>query len=202
MTFNKLKDTLADIVKGYFASANVIWSQGNQTKPQKPYITLKLSSTGKSTHSIKIGNDGVQSGFYPSEAVFTVEVITKGKKINIPDCDPIYKNTAVGDLMDFCLYLESEEIIILTESEDITIEQKAPVLDITALLDGVENEYRASVEFDVYYTQEVKGAYNVSNKTEGTPSDIFTPTDSGGRTEEIVNAEIGYFEKVNIESEE
>ena len=50
MNANELRKLLRDIVRMYFAGANVIWSEGRNTQPKKPYITLKMASAGRATH--------------------------------------------------------------------------------------------------------------------------------------------------------
>ena len=96
----------------------------------------------------------------------------------------------------------------ICDEHNITIMQSGDVMDVTALLDGVEHEYRAMVEFEVDYMQEVRGAYGVSTDYSSIDSEGeekpagFVPTPSGGRTEEQYNSEIGYFIEVETESEE
>lgn len=210
MNSKELGDVLLRIAKMYFANASVIWSQGKNTQRKKPYVTLKLSSTGRATHSSDVMEDDVLCGYIPSKAVFRVNLFTNGRKIDVgDDVMPIFENTAVADLEDFCNFLVSDKVSQICFEEDITILQKGEVVNVTELLDGVDSEYRAQVEFDVDYMQTVTGAYGVSTpmfapddeETEDNPS-TFVPTPSGGRTEEQVNTEIGYFVEVETESEE
>lgn len=220
MNSNELRHTLRDIVKMYFANANVLWSNGRYTKPNKPYITLSLRSVSKTIHSIRSAPNGVLRQSYPSQAVLTVNLITNGKRTATKEgYTDIYDNTAVADLEDFCNFIESVKVSYICDEKDISIVQNGTVTDVTALLDGMEPEYRAMVEFTVDYMQEVSGGYNVSNHIKvhvsdhgadndsdqdvGEDAEAFEPTPSGGRTEELVNSEIGYFEQVEkIESED
>lgn len=50
MNSRQLSDVLYGIVKMYFANADVVWSQRSNTQRKKPYITLKLRSSGRATH--------------------------------------------------------------------------------------------------------------------------------------------------------
>lgn len=216
MNSNELRHTLRDIVQMYFANATVLWSNGRYTKPNKPYITISLRSVTKTIHSIRSAPNGVLRQSYPSQAVFTVNLITEGKrKASKEGYTDIYDNTAVADLEDFCNFIESVKVSYICDEKDISIVQNGTVTDVTALLDGMEPEYRAMVEFTVDYMQEVSGGYNVSNRIkvhlanqdndqdDGEDAEAFEPTPSGGRTEELVNSEIGYFEQVEkIESED
>lgn len=209
MNSKELGDVLLNIVKMYFANADVVWSQGKNTQRKKPYVTLKLSSAGRATHSSDIVEDDVLCGYIPSKSIFRVNLFTNGREVDVGDgMLPIFENTAVSDLEDFCNYLTSQKVSQICFGENITIMQKGDVVNVTELLDGVDSEYRAQVEFDVDYMQTVTGAYGVStpmfapdDETEDNPS-IFVPTPSGGRTEEQVNTETGYFVEVDIESEE
>lgn len=210
MNFNELSDVLRNIVEMYFVKADVIWSQRNNSQRKKPYIALKMHSSGRTTHFSEVMENDVLEGYIPSKSVLQVDLFTNGRKIEVGNgMLPIYENTAVADLEDFCNFISSQKVMEICDENNITILQKGDVIDVTALLDGIDNEYRAKVEFDVDYMQVVSGAYGVSvpmfapdnEETEGGPS-TFVPTPSGGRTEEQVNTETGYFVEVEIESEE
>ena len=209
MNANELRKLLRDIVRMYFAGANVIWSEGRNTQPKKPYITLKMASAGRDTHYTYENENGNPCGFIGSKARLEVNLFTNGLIKLIPNASPLFINTAVGDLEDFCNFVTSDKVMDICDEHNITIMQSGDVMDVTALLDGVEHEYRAMVEFEVDYVQEVKGAYGVSaDYSNGSSGDgeekpsKFVPTPSGGRTEEQVNTEIGYFVEVETESEE
>lgn len=203
MTISKVKETFKSIVEMYFAGATVIWGDGNQTKTTKPYIWLKLRPSSSTTHSIKVMENEELCGYKPSQARIELNLITEGEKIDVGDgFFPIYDNTAVSDLEEFLSFLDSEEIILLCEKHDIEI-LNGEVTDVTALLEGIENEYRAMCEFTINYTKKTKGAYGIAFKIKDKdPDKPFVPTASGGGTKELASKEIGYFEKVNIESEE
>lgn len=209
MNANELRKLLRDIVLMYFAGANVIWSEGRNTQPKKPYITLKMASAGRDIHYTYDNENGNPCGFIGSKARLEVNLFTNGLIKLRPGATYVYINTAVGDLEDFCNFVASDKVTDICDEHNITIMQSGDVMDVTALLDGVEHEYRAMVEFEVDYVQEVKGAYGVSaDYSNGSSGDgeekpsKFVPTPSGGRTEEQVNTEIGYFVEVETESEE
>lgn len=209
MNANKLRKLLRDIVQMYFAKATVLWSEGRNTQPKKPYITLKMASAGRDTHYTYEDDNGNPCGFISSKARLEVNLFTNGLIKLIPNASPLFINTAVGDLEDFCNFVTSDKVMDICDEHNITIMQSGDVMDVTALLDGVKHEYRAMVEFEVDYVQEVKGAYGVSaDYSNGSSGDgeekpsKFVPTPSGGRTEEQVNTEIGYFVEVETESEE
>lgn len=208
MNANKLRKLLRDIVQMYFAKATVLWSEGRNTQPKKPYITLKMASAGRDTHYTYEDDNGNPCGFIISKARLEVNLFTNGLIKLIPNASPLFINTAVGDLEDFCNFVTSDKVMDICDEHNITIMQSGDVMDVTALLDGVEHEYRAMVEFEVDYMQEVRGAYGVSTDyssgdSEGEEKPAgFVPTPSGGRTEEQYNSEIGYFIEVETESEE
>lgn len=213
MNSNRLSYILYKITKMYFANADVIWSQRNNTQRNKPYIALKLRSAGRGIHSSDIQEDKVLCGYFPSKSVFEVNLFTNGKKTSVGNgMLPIFENTAVADLEDFCNFLMSPKVTDICDEENITILQKSDVVDATALLDGVDNEFRAQVEFDIDYMQEVTGAYGVSSPMYETDEEdsgkeedgafASISTSSGGRTEEQVNSETGYFVEAETESED
>ena len=202
MNSKELKSTLLEIVSMYFAGAEIVWKEINNTVRKKPYIALKLRTAGRLTHSTKIMQNGVLHAYIQSKSILEVNLFTEGKKKDVGNgMLPIYENTAVSDLEDFCNFICSEEINDICFDKNITILQIGDVTDVTALLDGVDHEYRAMVEFQIDYTQDVTGRYGVSTPMDN-DSEVFVPTPSGGRTEEQVNKEIGYFEKVVTESED
>ena len=208
MKIHELKNALYEIVCMYFASANVMWSEGSYTVPKKPMACLRLRSAGKATHAIEVMRGGVLQRCYPSRAVLEVNLFTDGRKV-YPGAEmtPVFENTAVADMEDFCNFMCSHKAEALFDRKDITVLQKGDITDVTALLDGVEHEYRAMVEFDVTYTQRVEGAYGVSrplyeNDDNETDAEAETESASGGRTETLVTAEVGYFTSAEVESEE
>lgn len=202
MTISKVKEVFKSIVEMYFAGAIVVWGDTRFTKPKKPHIWLKIRPLTSTTHSIKVMENGELCGYKPSQVRIELNLITEGAQTNTGNgFFPVYENSAVDDLEDFLSFLDSEEVILLCEGHNIEI-LNGDVTDVTALLDGVENEYRAMCEFTINYTKKTKGAYGVSYHLSGDDTGKFVPTPSGGRTEELVNKEIGYFETVNIESEE
>ena len=199
MTAESLRQTLLTIVRMYFGSANVIWGWGNYTKLSKPLVMLSLRTCVKSTHPIVKVKEGVAYNSYPSTAKLDVNLITRGKEETTPqNFTAVYDNTAASDLEEFCLFVESAKVSYICDENNITILQDGNVTDVTALIDGIEQEYRAMVSFTIDYMNEVSGNYNLNDKPEP-----FKPTASGGRTDEIVNSDIGYFVKVDeIESED
>ncbi len=105
MNANKLRKLLRDIVQMYFAKATVLWSEGRNTQPKKPYITLKMASAGRNTHYTYEDDNGNPCGFISSKARLEVNLFTNGLIKLIPNASPLFINTAVGDLEDFLQFL-------------------------------------------------------------------------------------------------
>lgn len=203
MTSEELRKTLRDITVMYFAGANVVWIAGNYTKVSRPFVALKLRTAIKTTHPIIKVKDGKPYRSYPSQARFEVQLFTKGRKKSVKEgYTDVYDNTAVADLEDFCNFIESVKVSYICDEKNISILQNGDVTDVTALLDGVDYEYRAMVEFTVDYMQEVSGGYNLGiTQSGGEVAEAFETTPSGGRTEEQVQSEEGYFIEVETEDD-
>jgi hypothetical protein len=206
MNFRQLQDKIYEIVAAYFQGAGIVWSEGSFSVTKRPCVMLKLKNTNKTVQATKLNLDGDWRAFYPSQCILEVNLFTAGEKVIVGAGKTNYHvNTAVADLDDFCNYIESEAVGYMSDEANISIVQSQPVTDVTALLDGVEHEFRAMVEFEVDYMRDVSGFYGVSSDYYKNNKDgeiKFEPTPSGGRTEKMQSSEIGYFTQVEIESED
>lgn len=191
MTVDKLKDSLYEIIQGYFTGAEVAWSEQNAVKSTNPLIRLKLGSVKRASYFINQVDNDVPCGYIPSTTILTVDLFTHGEEIVDEEGFAIYVNTAISDMEDFINYLQSPHIDDMCERLNISIRTEGDAKDTSAVLDN-DYSYRAMQEFVVNFVQETRGYAGISR-------DNWKPTSSGGGTVELANKELTYIEKVNIE---
>lgn len=191
MTVNELKDALYEIIQGYFAGADVAWSEQNSVKSLNPFIRLKLGSIKRPIHFINETQNNVPSGYIASTTMLTVDLFTHGKKVTFEDGYSIYENTAIDDMADFLNYLMSPYVDDLCEELNISIRPEGDIKDTSAVVDN-DYSYRAMQEFVVGFVQETRGYAGISREN-------WKPTPSGGGTEELANKELTTIEKVVID---
>lgn len=211
MTLNELKRELKAITEAYFANATVAWAQTKHVTPIPALVTLRTYSVERPLQPISIIIDGVPCGYYPSRTILEVNLFTKGELLDVGQGMTVPQvNTAENDLVGFCNYIDSPEVTKICSILDIAIMRHGEVKDISGLINDVEWDYRAMVEFDVDFTQVAVGAMGVLSESsiktpDGSASQVIDPewseTASGGGSESLASVETGYFEKVDIKEE-
>lgn len=191
MTVRELKNALYEIIQGYFAGADVAWSEQNSVKSQNPLIRLKLSSVTRASYFINETINNAPTGYIASKTILTVDLFTHGKREVDEEGYSYFENTAVDDMNDFVNYLSSPYIDEVCEMHNISIMPEGNVKDTSAVLDN-DYSFRAMQEFVVSFVQETKGYAGISR-------DNWKPTPSGGGTEELANKELTTIDVVNIE---
>ena len=191
MKVSELKDTLYDIVQGYFVGAEVAWSEQNAVKSTNPLIRLKMGSIKRPSHFINGVENDAPCGYICSTTMLTADLFTHGEKIVDEDGYAIYVNTALDDMADFLNYLQSQYVDDMCENLNIAIRPEGDIKDTSAVLDN-DYSYRAMQEFVVSFVQETRGYAGISREN-------WKPTPSGGGTEELANMELTVIEYVNIE---
>lgn len=191
MNLEEVKEALYDMTALFFHGAVVIWAEQINTKPNPPCVTLKIGSIQRSAFPF-LDKDG--SRYYSCRTTAEVNLYTKGKPITVGNhVTGNYANTATSDLMDFFNYIESEEITDQMAEKGIEVTLIPPVRDLTALLNDSQYRYRAMAEAVVTFVQQADGPYGIC----GMPQ---VPNYSGGGTTEMVEAETGIIEKIELES--
>lgn len=187
MTLEDVKSMIYDITAEFFCSAKVIWAEQINTKPETPYITLKLGGIRKTLFPIVDGDERA----YSCSTTLEINLYTKGKAISVAGCvTGNYINTATSDLFDYFSFIESDVIVdkLATYGLDITLEP--PIRDLTALQNDSKYRYRAMAEATVSFTQYTNGPYGVGGRT--------LPNASGGGTAEISKAITDIIEEADI----
>lgn len=191
MTIEELRDSLCDIIQGYFAGADVAWAEQNAVKSTNPLIRLKLGSIKRANHFITETQNNVPTGYIASTTRLTVDLFTHGRKITDEEGYTIYVNTAMDDMADFMNYLMSPYVDDLCEGLNISIRPDGDIKDTSAVVDN-DYSYRSMAEFVVNFVQETRGYAGISR-------DNWQPTPSGGGTQELANKELTTIDEVVIE---
>ena len=191
MTVRELRDTLYEIVQGYFAGAEVAWSEQNAVKSTNPLIRLKLGSIKRPSYFINQVDNNAPCGYICSTTMLTVDLFTHGEEIVDEEGYSIYVNTALDDMADFINYLQSYYVDDMCENLNISIRPEGDIKDTSAVLDN-DYSYRAMQEFVVSFVQETRGYAGISREN-------WKPTPSGGGTAELANMELTDISEVNIE---
>ena len=192
MNLEKVKEALYDITALFFHDATIIWAEQINTKPNPPYITLKMGGIQRSAFPFW---DIENKRYYSCRTTVEVNLYTRGKPITTGGGNVTgnYANTATSDLMDFFNYVESEEITDQMAEKGIEVTLIPLVRDLTALLNDSQYRYRAMAEAVVTFVQQADGPYGIC----GMPQ---VPNYSGGGATEMAEAETGIIEKIELES--
>lgn len=197
MTITQLRDVLFDFIQDYFAGAIVAWGElPNGTKPQNPFIRLKMGSMKRPQHFItEVTNEATRS-FIPTTVPLSVELFTHGEECKDEDGDSYFVNTAMADMADFINYMISPYADDFYERLDICVRPEGDIKDTTAVRDS-NYEFRAMQEFVVSFLDESNGYAGISRAN-------WKPTASGGGTAELARNQIMDVdpEGINIENEE
>lgn len=142
------------------------------------------------------------------------------------------ENTALNDLTMFCNFIGSEYVANWSQEHDVALAVNGPVMDTTGPINGSGYEFRATVELTLGFTEHAVGysgilapssikyrpqentpdpdtigycppvSWGGTDRLEAYIEPEFTPSASGGGTEELAKESIGYFTEVKITSKE
>lgn len=196
MTVEELRDVLWNIVSEYFEGAVVRWSETKGVKSTKPLITLNLNNIVPTQHYINDEENGEQIAVKPFSASLEVQLFTHGRRRTDSNGNTYYTNTAVSDMVAFAHYMQSDFVSEWCDHYNIALRTDSPVNDISAVVDTAY-EYRAMQQYIVSFLSESRGKAGVSPFGEE-----FTPTASGGGTQQLAAQRTGVFENVDEIKEE
>jgi hypothetical protein len=182
MTAQELKAAIFELAQRFDQRYKIRWANAKATKPAPPCMVLNLKSVTASTHPVVSIENGAVVKSHPSTALLEVNLYTPGKPVAVSSGLVPYENTACDELTAFCNFLEYPDTENFQISRDVSVLPRGAVLDVTAILDNMEPEYRAMAEFSVDFVQSTEDPYARSGK------------DGVGAT--------GYFETVEINESE
>lgn len=190
MNLNQAKDKFYELVSMFFTKADIRWAEAVGTKPKPPYLTLKAGPMRKTAFPRE---DESGNTVYDCSTTMEVNLYTKGAPVTVDGkATANYENTAISDLTDFSLFLESEAIVDKIAGWGMDISQLETIRDLTALENDTAYRYRAMAEFTINYAQAANGLYGTQNMP-------YVPNSSGGGTVEMQQAEIDAVDEVEIE---
>lgn len=195
MSLSLIRGQIFDLVSEFFHGATIAWVEQVNTKPGIPYVTLKTGAVNKSLFSVSDEVPG--TSYYMCNTVLEINLYTRGREVRIggdEDCLVNYENTAVSDLMDFVLFLESEAILDKISEYNLDIQLIPPVRDLTELMNDSKYRYRSMAEFTVSFILESSGRFGVSGMEQ-------IPNSSGGGSEELADSTTENIENIIIEKE-
>lgn len=193
MNLTEVKEHLYDATAQFFAGAVVIWAEQIGTKPEPPYVTLKMGSLSRTAFSTE-DEDGIRR--YQCSTNAEVNLYTRGQPVTegmmvTGNCI----NTATADLMEFSNFIESEAMADFFAGYDMSVLLTPPVRDLSFLQNDSKYRYRAMAEYAVSFVEESGGRYGLS----GMPK---VPNSSMGGTEEMANEPIGVIEDFELKEEQ
>lgn len=195
MSLSLIRGQIFNLVSEFFQGATIVWVEQVNTKPDIPYVTLKTGAINKSLFPVSDEVPG--TAYYICNTVLEINLYTRGREVRIEgdeNCLVNYENTAVSDLMDFVLFLESEAILDRVAGYNLAIQLMPPVRDLTELLNDSKYRYRSMAEFTVSFVLKSSGRFGVSGMEQ-------IPNSSGGGSEELVDSATETIENVIIEKE-
>lgn len=213
MRLYDLKEYVYTLVHSYFQHSAITWANEVHIKKKPPQITLQLSDVRRSTYTIDEKADGEIIRYYPSTVMLTINsfIIGKGSANESPD------NTAVADLNEFLNYIDSPEMVDVLCQSGLSFSVTGPIQDVPKLLGTTHYEYRAMMQFQIDFTQEVSGRYSLGHPSSELVFDIMTekwveppiiseeewePTASGGGSYDLENAPQQLFEEIELVEEQ
>ena len=220
MNYRELKNKLYGLVNSYFSEAIVVWGRVKMVRPPNPLICLTSGSIVRHYQPITQIINGVSVDCYPSSTTVQVDLFTHGHKLsNEVGAKTAMENTAVNDLTAFVNFINSAYTSVWCEENDISILTNQ-IHDLTELINDAAWDYRAMVELEIGFTQLAVGyagimyddgiAYYENGNPIPTEVDengvpippAYTPSPSGGGSQELANQSSSWFEQVEIKEED
>ena len=125
------RESIYDVVEMFFSGATIIWTEQINTKPQLPYITLKMGAIRKSVFTT-VDENGKR--VYQCSTILEINLYTKGKPQVVGEkTTGNYINTATSDMAEFVAFLESENITDILAGKGLGIMLQESIRDLTDL---------------------------------------------------------------------
>lgn len=178
-----------------YSKAAVVVGGQNAPMPSVPYVVVSFGAATKAPGQSAFLNvvDGKEVHTFLMQFTCTVELVTLGT----PQGDGMQPlNTAVADLMQLGLFLNSEYAGDFMYDNDIDVSTSGDCLPIVNLRNGVSVPFRAQQTLTVSFYQTLEDMALI--RSPGTP---YTQTDSGADAG-LAQEEAGYFTGAKIEYKE
>lgn len=230
MDANKARDLMLDLLSTFFSGASVRHSkQSNAVKSRPPLVTLTTVSLNRPLHPPQKIIDGTIVSYYPTRMALQIDLYTKGAPVEQrPGFIAPAENTALSDLIEFANFAASEYAVNWCHQHDVSIVLSGAARDTSELINDANYQFRATMELTMNFTQKAVGYTAMLDPSSirhssdpgdapGTPvipntdpdeakdvyiEPIFTPSASGGGTEELAKESLGYFTSAEITNKE
>lgn len=221
MRVSQAKELFRSLLQEYFAGAEVSFSrQSRAAKGSVPLVIITPGNVHRTRDSVMDLIDGTIVASYPSRISMQVDLFTKGAPVTDPSTGKIIasENTAMDDILAFMDFLDSLYVIAWCNKHDVSMVIDGDAQDLTGIVNDNNYEYRSRVSVFFYFTQtavghtatldenSIKVPENAGTEGEDRWDDAtivpdFTPTSTGGGSEELASEETGYFTEVEIKEE-
>lgn len=211
MTYDQARSIIFQATSRYFTGATVVIGNSEQVKKERPMVVMTFGPLKLSTFPNEKVYDGDVADFYTGSMSLDVQLYTNGKKLS----NGAMANTAVSDLTNYVNYMMSQMMTTEFSRDDLSLLTAGQIQDVTAIINDMNYEYRAMVEFNATFPVAAVGYGGVLDESSikedepdpEKPGEVLPPhidpewseTPSGGRNEDVAEKEIGYFTDVKIE---
>lgn len=183
MTIDEMQERMLNILAGYYRNNHVFHASQKMPRFPNPYINIKFYKHKKTSSPICRFDEQEQcyKNYWTAHMDADINLYTKGENINKGKGTAVYKDTSMGDLEDFLLYLSSDEMVDALAIEGLTIET-ADVEGLGGLVnDNSTFNYRAMTTIGISFTESTYGKYNQLGIG-------IIPNASGGGSEALLEA--------------
>ena len=124
MTIDEMQERMLNILAGYYRNNHVFHASQKMPRFPNPYINIKFYKHKKTSSPICRFDEQEQcyKNYWTAHMDADINLYTKGENINKGKGTAVYKDTSMGDLEDFLLYLSSDEMVDALAIEGLTIE--------------------------------------------------------------------------------
>ena len=162
MKLDDAKELFRSLTVAFFPDYEVVLArQSRSAKPEIPLVQITFGNVKRSVHAVENVDEGIVEGQFQARVAVTVDLFTKGKAVTENGLT-VYENSAVGELLSYCDYLNSVETIDWAARNNLAVLTEGDAQDVTGIVNDNNYEYRARQELFLYYTHDAGTDY--SNK--------------------------------------
>lgn len=217
MTSIEARKTLREGFKLFFSGATVKFAnEKNLVKPTGPLVNITVLSEQRAFSPPEAMVDGHPVAYCPVSMNIQVDLFTNGSDVQAGD-GMLFSSvdTSMADLAQFCAFVLSPYFTVWCDGKNAALLPAGIVRNATALMSGTTYQYRAVTEMTFNYTEKQIGYAGILDSssikhsgggTEDDDPDVyiepeFTPSASGGGSEDLAQENSGFFNEAEIKEE-